>query len=316
MLSHQNKTIMDKILSDWFYVIKNCSVDNTYKMGWCKSIIECCLDNNPSKEISFDRISQKMFKYYWNQTIFFNLQQSPNPNKPPEFISYVKKKIDLYQKQYGLQPLEFERIEDKIEIDIKHLNNIVKRDVCHRFLKVGGIEIPLYELDLINKKISLPNPTILKDFSDIIFEIVNYRWSQILETFNSSPRISKKIKITDRGGIKRNSLEKFHKYLSHTDKVCFICKEQLNNDISIDHLIPWSYMFSDDIWNLVYTHKSCNSSKSNKMIDESEIIRLEIRNIELVKLLEYNKINDKHFEELKLSIEKNLLRKFWIGFKG
>ena len=90
---------MDKILSDWFYVIKNCSVDNTYKMGWCKSIIECCLDNNPSKEISFDRISQKMFKYYWNQTIFFNLQQSPNPNKPPEFISYVKKKIDLYQKQ-------------------------------------------------------------------------------------------------------------------------------------------------------------------------------------------------------------------------
>jgi hypothetical protein len=62
-------------------------------MGWCKSIIECCLDNNPSKEISFDRISQKMFKYYWNQTIFFNLQQSPNPNKPPEFISYVKKKI-------------------------------------------------------------------------------------------------------------------------------------------------------------------------------------------------------------------------------
>ena len=81
---------MEKYIEDWFYVIKNCSVENTYKMGWSKSIVECCLENPNLNLISFDRISEKMFKYYWNQTIFFDLQQSPNPNKPPKFITYVK----------------------------------------------------------------------------------------------------------------------------------------------------------------------------------------------------------------------------------
>ena len=69
---------MEKYIEDWFYVIKNCLVENTYKMGWCKSIVECCLENPNMNVISFDMISEKMFKYYWNQTIFFDLQQSPN----------------------------------------------------------------------------------------------------------------------------------------------------------------------------------------------------------------------------------------------
>ena len=307
---------MDKTLSDWFYVIKNCSVDNTYKMGWSKSIIECCVDDVNSRIITFDRISIKMFKYYWNQTIFFDLQQSPNPNKPPVLVSYVKSKIDEYQNKYGYQPKEFERVEDKIDIDINYLNKILKQDVSHRFLKVSGKSYQLYDLNLSKEFIELFDSEILKEYSDILFEVVNYRWSQILENFNSSPRISKKIKITDRGGVKRKPLNKFHKYLSLTDSKCFVCNKDLGDDISIDHLIPWSFIFSDDIWNLVYTHKGCNSSKSNKIVSENDIDRLEKRNKYLIKILDEKGINDKHYQELKFSIDKDLLRKFWISFKG
>ena len=160
------------------------------------------------------------------------------------------------------------------------------------------------------------NPSILKEYSDVLFEVINYRWVQILETYNSSPRISKKIKITDRGGVKRKPLGKFKKYLSLIEDKCFVCGEDLKDDISIDHMIPFSFMFSDDLWNLVYAHKSCNSSKSNKIVSESEIKKLELRNKQLLKILEKNKIKDKNYSELKLSIENNLLRKFWISFKG
>jgi hypothetical protein len=306
---------MDKTLQDWFYVIKNCSVDNTYKMGWSKSIIECCVDNPDQTEISFDSISEKMFKYYWNQTIFFDLQQSPNPNKPPVFISYVKNKIDDYQSEYGKKPIEFERIENKVDLNSNFLNGLLKKDVSHRFLKVSGKLYDLYELDKSEEKIYIKNPLILNEYSDILFEIINYRWSQILETFNSSPRISKKIKITDRGGIRRKPLYKYHNYLSLIDERCFICDKELNGDISIDHLIPWSFMFSDDIWNLVYTHKGCNSSKSNRIVKETEIGRLENRNIDLIEKMDEINLRDKHYEELRYSIEKGLLRKFWISFK-
>ena len=129
---------MNSTLSNWFDVIKNCSVDNTYKMGWGKSIVERCFEDDSDELISFDRISLKMFKYYWNQTIFFDLQQGSNPLKPPIFVSYVKSKIEEYQSQYGLQPIEFERIEKKVDIDIKYLNRILSENVSHRFLNVGN----------------------------------------------------------------------------------------------------------------------------------------------------------------------------------
>ena len=95
--------------------------------------------------------------------------------------------------------------------------------MSHRFLNVGDKEYQLYDLDRKGRTIKVKKPQILKEYSDILFEVINYRWVQILETYNSSPRISKKIKITDRGGV-RKSLNKFKKYLSLTDKVCFISK--------------------------------------------------------------------------------------------
>lgn len=85
-------------------------------MGWGKSIIECCIETPNESIISFDRISLKMFKYYWNQTIFFDLQQSPNPIKPPELLTYVKGVISSYQSEYGFKPTLFDKIEDKIRI--------------------------------------------------------------------------------------------------------------------------------------------------------------------------------------------------------
>ena len=37
------------------------------------------------------------------------------------------------------------------------------------------------------------------------------------------------------------------------------------NDISIDHFVPWSYVANDEIWNLHPTTRSINSAKSNQL---------------------------------------------------
>jgi len=309
---------MNKTISNWSYVIKNCSVENTYKMSWSKSIVECCIEKHDTNEFTFSEISHNMFKYYWNQMMFVqpNFQQSSNPNNPPRFLNYVRDKIEEYKLKYGNKPTEFERVESNIKIDYEHLNSILKKNVCFRFLKVGSQTFDLYQLDLSNDRIILNDVEVIRDYSDILFDLINFRWTQILELFNSShPRISKKIKVTDRGGVERSSLSKFHKYLKLSDSVCFICNQELNDDISIDHLIPWSFIYSDDIWNLVYTHKGCNSSKSNRIVKESEIKRLEERNYRLLQIFEKMGITDKQYEELKFGIENRTLRKFWNGFK-
>lgn len=42
--------------------------------------------------------------------------------------------------------------------------------------------------------------------------------------------------------------------------------EELNlSAISIDHFVPWSYVASDELWNLIPTDKRINSSKSNNL---------------------------------------------------
>ena len=178
-------------------------------------------------------------------------------------------------------------------------------------------EYPIYKLDLKKSLIEVPYPEIIKEYSDVLLESINYRWSRILENFNSSPRISQKIKSIDQEKIKRGSLTKFKTYLDLMGKNCFICGEEIKNETpSIDHVIPLSYMYHDDLWNFVYTHKSCNSSKSNKLVDEKDIKKLESRNIELMKLMDSNKINNKHSDELRFSIEKGHPMMFWMNYKG
>ena len=65
-------------------------------------------------------------------------------------------------------------------------------------------------------------------------------------------------------------------------------------------------MYSDDIWNLVVTSKSNNSSKSNSILSEEIINRLKERNEKLLNILE-----GKYKDDLKLSIENNYLEKFF-----
>ena len=84
-------------------------------------------------------------------------------------------------------------------------------------------------------------------------------------------------------------------------------KPLADNDISVDHVIPWSFMYSDDIWNLVLTSKSNNSSKSNSIPSQEVIDRLKQRNAHLVGLLA-----TKFDNEIRESIDKDLVDKFYF----
>ena len=132
-----------------------------------------------------------------NQTLFFNLNQGPNPLKKPEIHQIVLEEIDKYQKNFGYKPEFYTRVQDRINIDIEKISKTLEKDVSHRFLKVGKKEYPIYELDRKNLCLKLHHPELLKEYSDILFELINYKWVQKLEKLNSSPRISKKVNGTD-----------------------------------------------------------------------------------------------------------------------
>ena len=77
-------------------IIRECNYDNTYKMAWAKALVEISLTKDDSSEyicITLDEIADKFIKYYWNQTIFFDLIQGSNINKIPVVIQDVKELI-------------------------------------------------------------------------------------------------------------------------------------------------------------------------------------------------------------------------------
>ena len=309
---------MNNYIKDLTTIIRDCSMENTYKMSWIRSIVEYSTKNPSVNKVHFEELSPLIFKYYWNQTIFFNLEQGSNPNKKPEIYQLVISEINKYQKENNYQPVFYTRVKNRINVDTKRISKILKQDVSWRFQDVGKNKYDIYNLNLDDLTISIHHPEILKEYSDILFELINYRWTQQLEKFNSSPRISKKVNGSDRENIKRGGLSKFKSYLDieNPNHICFISGEKIENDLSIDHVIPWSYLFSDDIWNLVYVKKTENSSKSNRIPSEEVILKLEKRNKELYNKMKEVGLNDKRFKELELSIQKDYVREFWYGCKG
>ena len=167
---------MNEYLRQFLKVIRNCSVDNTYKMAWGKALVEISYEKSNNRRIELKQIARKIFKYYWNQTIYFNLIQGSNISKPPEFISEVKKEIANYNNRNGTkQPVHFERIEGELKLNLNKLVRILKQDVSWRFLKLKNEIFPLYIYEKGNDYLILENQNILSEYSDILFESINFR---------------------------------------------------------------------------------------------------------------------------------------------
>ncbi|WP_433709103.1 HNH endonuclease [Paenibacillus illinoisensis] len=324
-------------LDKWLYIIRNCSFDNTYKMAWAKAITEIGIEQEESNktveanlvEIQLKDIAKKVLRYYFEQTIFFGLQQSSNPVKPPVMVTIAKQLIATYQARSGsIKPVKWYRSNIETVCNLEYEKAVsstvkaLKSDVSYRFLRVEGKEVDgvyQYEQKADSLFIQREDLLVLKDSRLMVLDAINYRWTQMLENFNHSPRLSKKVRIIDEEQVRRKPLGKFAEFIAaeNPESYCFICGEKIIAETpAIDHVIPWSYLYSDDLWNLVFAHQSCNSSKSNVIPNEQMILQLEARNQELLQcLMEKTKLN-KHISELELAIEGNFVRKFWISCQG
>lgn len=69
------------------------------------------------------------------------------------------------------------------------------------------------------------------------------------------------------------NIKRFYQYVIEVDKSGMrdiysnvLLKDVVgNNDLSIDHFVPWTYVANNEIWNLTPTTNSVNSSKSNNL---------------------------------------------------
>ena len=326
---------MSKQFDEFKQIIREFSYDNTYKVAWAKALVELSSElpiAGDEVEITLEQIARKYLKYYWNQTIFFDLIQGSNLQKPPEVVTTIKTLIDAYYENVGnRKPELFERAESNLpkreyEAALRKTTSTLKKDVSYRFLNLNGKKLDVYHYNKGDNSLQISTGLLqeLRNNERDLYDLINYRWGMILETFNSSPRINKKVKIMDERVIQRKPLTKYKQWLDieNPAHVCFLCGQEITDkELSIDHVIPWSYMYSDDLWNLVYVHRSCNSSKSNVVPSEEGIAKLKERNKRLLDdfikeyVSEKKKALPKEIGSLEIAIENDYVDKFYTGCK-
>ena len=322
-----SKFMINEYVSNWIKIIEQMNNDNTYKLAWGRAIIECVsLDelfvDDENITISFYSIASKMIKYYWNQLFFFQLKQSPYSNKSPIICQEVEKLIDFYKKESGSNiPVWFNVAEEfinkkDVKILDKSINKVVKtlhENVAWRFKNIEGKTIEIYDYAKDRDYISIKkeNRYSIQEYSIIISKLLNYKWAQLLEKYNYAPKILSKVNGISEAKIKRNSLSKYKEELLKEFEgkqiIDFYTGKPLSKDnISIDHVIPWSFMYSDDIWNLVITSRTANSKKSNIIPSDEIIERLKERNIKLLPVLSISYKN-----QMEEAINNNYLDKYY-----
>jgi hypothetical protein len=324
--------IIPGYIQKWLTIIEQMANSNTYKLAWGRAIIECITDKSYAvlfnkAIISFKSIAYKIIKYYWNQTFFFNLRQSSPLDPDPVILQRIQHLIYLYivragtvlpawfdvgmELLYNTEPKMLEQTINRVCVDLT-------KDVSYRYKYIQGQYLDIYDYQRFQKeleiKLSLEEVSIIKEYSTVLTDLLNYKWALLLEKYNTHPKIIEKTKGISNNKIRRKSLSVYKEQLlrefnEHKIIDFYTGLEIVSSDISVDHVIPWSFMYSDDIWNLVITSKSQNSSKSNNIPDKAIIDKLNKRNLSFVSNNILN--NMKMASSLKYANEHNLLNSYY-----
>lgn len=327
-------------IAEWTLVLRGMMVDNTYKCAWARSILSCLgkgkfatLPPDGKAMLLFSDIAREMVRLYWNQTCFFHLRQGPEKRgmKGVRIVNAVESLIESYYELLGsrrpswwseAEPLLKEE-KGLLEKTFREVGNVLPQNVAHRFLNLKGRRdpLPLYEYRRPEKAIYFASWQVglLISFRELLEDEVDLRWAEILEKFNGSPRIARKVVAASNEELRRGSLKEFKDVIQDAYRRVRIPDfyEEGSyvplDDFSLDHVIPWSYLYSDDIWNLVPTRKGRNSAKGDSLPRKEDIVRLKRRNQDLLPRLRGMKGMEKHVGSLLLAEENHLVDIYYGG---
>jgi len=114
---------------------------------------------------------------------------------------------------------------------------------------------------------------------DLYTDLAVLGWARFLETFNSVPALIGKISDEPPKRHLRKFTSLVREIPDFESGTCFLCQKPLaRSELSLDHMVPFDYVYSDDLWNLVPAHKTCNSTKNMRVGSEGMLERLTNRN--------------------------------------
>ncbi|MCY4491298.1 MAG: HNH endonuclease [Thaumarchaeota archaeon] len=295
----------EKLYNAFVNVVRHGKNNNTYKFALAKFLLDYSKEHDKVKvNVKYKDIAKKFFDYYWLQECRYRLRQGPK-NQVPLVIKIIREEFDEENYPYRLNKIKLKH-SSKIKRCILNITNNCFDDVIPRLeddaehcfgkpRKAQSKKRIFYDYHAIEYRDSANNKRVdskggvrlnpylinmLKENNDTLFIVVVFEWIKFLEKRNVGiPNLVEKIANNE---LMPRDQRKFIEYLEGLTDRCFYCNNKLKSgkNTHVDHFLPYDYVGTTELWNLVLACQKCNCKKSNSLPPESFVKKLEIRNEE------------------------------------
>lgn len=271
------------LIRNFLSILDHGNKNNTYKFALARAILEYCKPDcqntgqktrgRPDLSISYDYLADKFLKYYWHQEYVLHMRQNYDPARPPRAITKIR---EIFGEN---TPRDYSRLDQK---DMDRAKNLILKNVFGHARSKTSIVVPRFQrIPSGNRVVEVRS---FYDYSDdeqaitlkpdafdffskyhaLLSKTVLVEWTKFLEPINPTlPRLLTKI---ERMNSKKQSLTKYRNMLAPFTDCCFYCLDRLEPGcVQVDHVIPWTYIYDDNVWNLVLACQPCNCKKSNSL---------------------------------------------------
>lgn len=259
---------------------------SSYKYGLVKSILDNLLSaksTDKGMELSYTAVFSKFAENYWNLITKYNLRQIHASSR--YHLTEIEK---IYQKTVQESPivgeLEFSSLSENDRREI--ISEVTaKCKICVIGALYQEFDGHLYGYSAKDKKIWI-NPAayeFMLKYKPEIEQLNYYAWAKFLEKVNDDDVLARVLTKLELSTPRRKNLSVYQRILQEEfeDNNCFYCGCKLKKGIHVDHVIPWSFVKEDHLWNFVLACPTCNEKKKDKLPTASVLAKVILRNEQL-----------------------------------
>ncbi len=279
---------IEKYWAGFNYVFSDaCHKRTTYKFGLIKAIIDCLYSTELTArgmELSYEMIFAKFAENYWNLVAKYEISQIVATSRSD--TSKIEQLIyDVRDRHPALTVIDFENLSDS---DKELLVLQAKKECCKNVMGAlyQDFRGELYGFNNKEERIwlHLCAYNFLMKYKLEIEQMNYYAWARFLDKINQKNppvQLIDKLKLST---PRRKNLNIYRNILRQEFESCncFYCGSKLTARAHVDHVIPWSFVQSDHLWNFVLACPNCNREKTNLLPSKQKLVDVTKRNLEML----------------------------------
>lgn len=274
-MSSTYKAIFLKCLLDLRHYDENIRTKRSDKRGWVRI-------NGDEIILDLNFVAARFLKYYWDMEYSFGFKQTSD--KHDTRIQTIIKGL----KQKYPKPPTWAQLMSDANVDVRKdvIGEAMKPEVM-KHIKTDMRGLFYHEKRSMYITLDKRIMGFFNRHYNTVTTIINYKLVTELEKYNKVvPRIASKVDYDRKIRMALTDVEKKFVMLEYElgdkDKMCFYCKKRKISHF--DHVVPFKFVYSHDVYNIVPSCQKCNCVKHDKLPEDKYFARVIDRNMALGRL--------------------------------